>query len=270
MNREWSFTDLEFVVLWRHLGDEGPPAPFVYTTDIPLEDDFQRECVRLRDRLLAEPDQVLFDAVRDCLQPDIAVLVWAFDGRDPQRGAGALRLLAARREGRGYLLTQQPGRTLLHAGGFTMVQCDPLRLADLIAEALPVAEPGRASHLILPPDPSTRAGSVESRYVAAGAAPGAPQLWDSYDEPAEAAGGRFLELVPERVGVIEVVQGVSRFGPRGRTVRRLNWRDLTDDGRYVIRDGTPRTAVGVDRQGLIDAVNAEIITVVRAIKDERI
>ncbi|MBF6272395.1 MULTISPECIES: ESX secretion-associated protein EspG [Nocardia] len=270
MNRSWSFTDLEFVVMWRHFGDEGPPRPFVYTTDIPLEDDFQRECTRLRDRMLARPDHTLFDAVRDCTRPDLAVLVTGFDGHDPHRGEGAVRLLAARREDRGYLLTQLPGRTLLHAGGFTMVQCDPLRLADMVADALPQVEAGGSGHILLPPDPESAAGVTEAHYVSADSAGGAPQLWDSYDEPDDAAGQRFLDIVPERSGSIEIAQGVSRFGPRGRTVRQLDWRDLSGDGRYVIQAGPPRTAAGVDRQGLIAAINAEIITVVRAIKDERV
>lgn len=150
-----------------------------------------------------------------------------------------------------------------------MARCDPLRLADMITDALPGAEPGVAGTVILPPDLSTKTGVAESRYVPADVAAGAPQLWDSYDEPEDAAGRRLLEVVPQRVGSVEVAQGVSRFGPRGRTKRSLRWRDLGDDGRYVIRDGTPRTAVGVDRRGLIEAINAEIITVVRAIKDER-
>ncbi|WP_227984300.1 ESX secretion-associated protein EspG [Nocardia spumae] len=270
MTRSWSFTDLEFVVMWRHLADEGPPRPFVYTTDIPLEDDFQRECARLRDRMLARPDRTLFAAVRDCTQPDIAVPVWGFDGHDPHRGAGVVRMLAARREDRGYLLTQLPGRTLLHAGGFTMAQCDPLRLADAIAEALPPVDTGGSGHIVLPPDPESKTGALEAHYVSAATAGGAPQLWDSYDEPEFAAGQRFLDIVPERSGTIEIAQGFSRFGPRGRTIRRLSWRDIPSGGRYVIQPGPPRAAVGVDRQGLIAAINAEIITVVRAIKDERV
>ncbi len=270
MTRGWNFTDLEFVVMWRHLADEGPPRPFVYTTDIPLEDDFQRECTRLRDRMLARPDRTLFDAVRDCTQPDIAVLAWGFDGRDPHRGDGVVRMLAARREDRGYLLTQLPGRTLLHAGGFTMVECDPLRLADLIADALPPVDPGASDHIVLPPDPDSKAGVLAAHYVSTATASGAPQLWDSYEEAELTSGQRFLDIVPERSGTIEIAQGISRFGPRGRTIRHLRWRDLPSDGRYVIQEGPPRAAVGADRQGLIAAINAEIITVVRAIKDERV
>ncbi|AHH15737.1 EspG family protein [Nocardia nova SH22a] len=269
MTRSWNFTDLEFVVMWRHLAGEGPPRPFVYTTDIPLEDDFQRECTRLRDRMLARPDHTLFDAVREVTQPDIAVLAWGFDGHDPHRGEGAVRILAARREDRGYLLTQLPGRTLLHAGGFTMVQCDPLRLADMIADALPEVESGDSGHIVLPPDQESKAGVLEAHYVSVASASSAPQLWDSYDEPEVASGQRFLDIVPERSGTIEIAQGISRFGPRGRTIRHLSWRDHPGDGRYVIQAGPPRAAVGVDRKGLIAAINAEIITVVRAIKDER-
>ncbi|MGH8883428.1 MAG: ESX secretion-associated protein EspG, partial [Stackebrandtia sp.] len=210
----------------------------------------------------------LFDAIRDCLRPDLVVRVRGLDGGDPQRSAGALRLLAARREDRGYLLTQLPGRTVLHAAGFTVTQCDPLRLADMIAEALPAAEPGNLGRVVLPPDLSTEVGVAQARQVSA--TDDTLRLWDSGDEPGDLAGRRLLDIVPGRQGSIEVAQGMSRFGPRGRTVRQLRWRDLADDGRYLIRDGAPRTATGVDRRGLIDAINEEIITVVRAIKDERV
>ncbi|MEU4342430.1 hypothetical protein AB0H00_14360 [Nocardia sp. NPDC023852] len=41
--------------------------------------------------------------------------------------------------------------------------------------------------------------------------------------------------------MIGIEQGRLRFGPRGITRRALAWRDLADDGRYVITRGTPRS-----------------------------
>ncbi|MBO0853857.1 MAG: ESX secretion-associated protein EspG [Nocardia sp.] len=267
MNRRWSFDDLEFSVLWElHVGDR-LPTPFIFTTDIEFEDDYQRERVLLRDRLLACPDPALAEALADCKQPDISIMVRGFGGSDGRDPAEAVFLRAIRREDRGYLLTQLPGRTIIHSGGYTIAECPAVRLAEVIADAMPAVPKGTWGRITLPPDPKSpsEATEYEPRDSVGGA-----QLWDSYEEPVEATGRRLLSITPDRSGEIEIAQGVSRFGPRGRTVRRLGWRDLPDDGRYVIAPGPPPVAIGVDDAGLIDAVNAEIIAVVRAIKDERV
>ncbi|MGW4367572.1 ESX secretion-associated protein EspG [Nocardia takedensis] len=257
MTRSWTFTDLEFVVLWDRLREDRLPHPFVYTTDIPYEDDFQREFVRVRDRLLSVPDPALDEALRDIARPDIAIRVLGVSGTTPDDPAGALRLLATRRESRGHLLTQLPGRTLEHSGGFTIVECDALRLADVVADALPECPAGQGPPLSL----SAPAEPDEESDV---------RLWDSHDEPVDARANAFLNVGPERAGVIEIAQGISRFGPRGRTVRHLHWRDHPDDGRYVITPGQPALARGADRAGLVAAINTELVAVVRAIKDERV
>ncbi|WP_405179633.1 ESX secretion-associated protein EspG [Nocardia sp. NBC_01377] len=253
MTPRWSFTDLEFVVRWQRLREDPLPHPFVFTTDIPYEDDFQRERVRVLDRSLTAPDPDLDAALEDIARPDIAIRV---HGADPSDPAAGIRLLAVRREVRGYLLTQLPGRTVDHSAGFTITECDALRLADMVVDALPEVGAGSFESLALP-------SAVDDFEAPA-------QLWDSFDETPDARARRFLHTVPERIGIIEIAQGISRFGPKGRIIRWLQWRDLPDDGRHVVTVGPSATATAVDRAGLIAAINAELVTVVRAIKDERV
>ncbi|WP_040794554.1 ESX secretion-associated protein EspG [Nocardia higoensis] len=261
MTPRWSFTDLEFVVLWQRLREDPLPHPFMFTSDIPYEDDFQRARVQVAERLRAMPDPALDAALEDVARPDIAIRVRGFDGADPSNPTASIRLLAARRESRGYLLTQLPGRTIDHSAGFTVAEGEAVRLADMVADALPDAPAGDYEPFTLPSGPGS--GPADEFEAPT-------RLWDSYDEPPDARGRKFLSTVPERIGVIEIAQGMSRFGPKGRVVRLLHWRDLPGDGRHVITAGPPVTAAGVDRQRLIAAINAELVTVVRAIRDERV
>lgn len=260
MNPRWSFPDLEFVVRWQRLREDTLPHPFVFTTDIAYEDDFQRARTAVLDRVVADPDPELDAALADIARPDIAIRVRGVDGVDPANPAASIRLLAARRESRGYLLTQFPGRTIDHSGGFTIAECEAVRLADAVADALPPVGAGSYRGFALP-DPG-ECDPVDDYAVTT-------RLWDGYDDPPEVRARQFAAIVPERIGVIDVAQGMSRFGPKGRLVRSLQWRDLPGDGRHVIAAGPPATVTGADRAGVITAINDELITVIRAIKDER-
>ncbi|WP_328409261.1 ESX secretion-associated protein EspG [Nocardia sp. NBC_00403] len=260
MSRIWKFTDLEFVVLWEQMREDVMPRPFVFTTDIPLEEDYQRELHRIRERLRYTIDPAVPQLMMDIARPDLSVLVRGIDGKNPDNPEGSIRMIAARREDRGYLLTQLPGRTVHHSEGFTITECDVLRLADVVVAALPKAPAGKQNRVTLrvPPDHD----GMDHGYGESG-------LWDSHEDTDDAHSQRFLTTVPATVGGIEVCQGISRFGPRGRVARYLEWRDLPDDGRYVITQDTPPIAIPVDAKQLTAQINAEITFVVRAIRDDR-
>ncbi|WP_019926178.1 ESX secretion-associated protein EspG [Nocardia sp. BMG111209] len=262
MNRTWNFTDLEFVVLWAELRENRLPRPFMFTTDIRYASDYRRERDRIRERLQRTADPAVHEVLRDVARPDIAIAVRGMDGVEPTNPAASVRLLATRRADRGYLLTQLPGRTVDHAAGFTVTECDPLRLADVIADALPEQPAGRSGPFTVVP--SQGPDAMDHGYGRSG-------LWDSAaaEHSGAASAERLLRIVPDRVGLVEIAQGITSFGPRGRTVRRLEWRDLPDDGRYVVSPGPPVTVTGADRRGLIAAINAETAVVVRAIRDEK-
>lgn len=73
---------------------------------------------------------------------------------------------------------------------------------------------------------------------------------------------RFLSAQATTTGVISIRQGYSKFGPRGVLEQLLLWRDLTDDGRYVIPlDGAP-VAVGIGAKRLARLVDDSIDVVV--------
>ncbi|MER7453406.1 ESX secretion-associated protein EspG [Nocardia beijingensis] len=258
MHRTWQFKDLEFVVLWEQMREDILPRPFIFTTDIPYEEEYQRERRRIRESLQSTADPALATVLEDVARPDIHVIVRGFDTGNPLDPERSIRLLAVRREYRGYLLIQLPGRTVEHSGGFTVTECDPLRLADMVAAALPETAAGKQARIVLP---SAHEEVHDQNY-------GGPALWEAFEDTGRAQGDRFLRTQPACAGGIEISQGISRFGPRGRVIRYLEWRDLSDDGRYVITFDEPITAHAADTTCLTGMINAEIATIVNSIKDE--
>ncbi|QIS09183.1 ESX secretion-associated protein EspG [Nocardia arthritidis] len=257
MNQHWSFTDLEFVALWAPLREDVLPQPFTHVTDISSGAQYEYELRSARARLDSIADGARELMLQDIARPDLTVLVRALDGRDRRDPAGSIRMLAARREERGYLVTQLPGRTVDHSGGFTVTECHALDLAATVVAALPDVPPGRQGRVTLPGHDDGMDHSFEMAR------------WrDTFDDTEE-RGRNFLRAPAPTIGRIEIRQGVSRFGPRGRTIRVLFWRDLLDDGRYAIVPANPPVAAPANARALIDMLDTEISTIVRAIEDEQ-
>lgn len=261
MNRRWNFTDLEFVVLCESADEDRLPPPFVFTSRTLLYDDFLREKARARNRLEARLGRSFEHILQALFHPDIRVVVDGWGGPEASDPERCVRLYAARRGDIGYVVQQLPGETIWHSGGFVMAECDAVELADAIASLLPSVDAGRRPDVVIVTDNP----SDEMDY-----AYGQSAVEDSFDDSVLHRSAIFLGWPTSTTGIIEVVQGNSRFGPRGISRRQIRWRDLIDDGRYAITTDVPSIAVGVDIPRLRTMINNEIATVIRAIKDERV
>ncbi|WP_405489172.1 ESX secretion-associated protein EspG [Nocardia sp. NBC_00511] len=254
------FDDLEFVVLWEQATGEPMPAPFVFTSKTEMYYDFLREKREVLEQLDArwtDPFDLLSNAM---VEPDVRITVNGFDGRDRQRADGRVRMMGLRRGTYGYLIQQTPGETYLHSGGFTVTECDPIALADAIVSALPEAEPGSRGDVVLPDSAGPQNNDVEySRSIVDDISV------DSMDRRALS----FLNAPMAYMGTIEIVQGYSKFGPRGITTRQLDWRDVQDDGRYVIGGEPPYVATPADAKRMVAAINGRVAAVIQAIREER-
>ncbi|MFJ9362845.1 ESX secretion-associated protein EspG [Nocardia sp. NPDC101769] len=255
------FEDLEFVVLWEQARDEAMPAPFLYTSRTPMYYDYLREkrevYERLRGRWTGRMD-LLSDAIAE---PDIKITVNGFDGRDPGRADGRVRMIALRRGSYGFLIEQLPGETYLHSGGFTVAECDPVALAEMVVAALPQVGAGSQPDITLQTPGAADSGYDEYRST----------LIDNvFEDSIGQRAKRFLAAPMECMGTIEVIQGISKFGPRGITARHLDWRDVEGDGRYIIGgDELPYVAVSADPKRMVTAINSRVAAVVQAIREER-
>ncbi|NUS44980.1 MAG: hypothetical protein HOQ24_14990, partial [Mycobacteriaceae bacterium] len=129
MNRHWTLTDLEFVVRWDGQRSGVLPAPFVFTSDIRSYRAFETLKAETAERLSGDPATVPDDVLNIVARPDIRIIGSAWDPQHPNDPAKRIRLHAARRSGRGVLITQLPGRTIWHSGGFTITEHHELALA---------------------------------------------------------------------------------------------------------------------------------------------
>ncbi|ONM50528.1 ESX secretion-associated protein EspG [Nocardia donostiensis] len=262
MNRTWELTDLEFVVAWEDVKGDFLPHPFVFTSRTPLWNDYLREQREVRENLKTKLDGSFSEVLDMLAQPDIRLEVAGWDSRNSEDPKSCIRIIAARLDARAVLATQLPGETVRHSGGYTFTEIDPLSLADAVVKALPEAGAGQRPEVVLAAAATTEAGFDYSYQES--------EVFDSFDDSIGRRSDDFLAAPTALMGVVRVVQGRSRFGPRGIVSRTLRWRDLVDDGRYLITEDNPPVARGADAKRMTATLNSEIATVISAIKDQRV
>jgi hypothetical protein len=268
MNRVWKFTDTEFFALWSvRAPDQMLPWPFFYTTRQHDSDIFDAERLAALERLRKRLEPSFDDVMTALVQNDMKIAVFGWDSRAPREPDGLLRLLAIRRGDYGYLVTQLAGEEFSYASGFTVAETDAIKLADAVLDAMPETGAGRLPDIVLP---TPKSDEEQSDEAALDYSYGRSAVQDSFSDTVAERAERFLNTPAPSMGSIEIIQGRSIFGPRGITQHRLEWRDLEDDGRYVVDDQHPPVATAVGRERLISLINTRIVEVVRAIKDERI
>ncbi|RJO72095.1 ESX secretion-associated protein EspG [Nocardia panacis] len=264
MSRTWKFTDFEFYALWRDLTHESLPWPLSFTTDVMGADEFERRMREVLDRARLALDPSFAEVLDTIWRPDLRIAINGFDSRAPREPRHLLRVLAVRRRERGYLVTQSPGKEYSYAAGYTVTECEAITLADAAVELMPKADAGKLDAITLA---RSGGGDDEMAYSYGRSAVLRTTSTDTVQDQA-ARLKRFMDTAAPSVGTIDIVQGRSIYGPRGITRHQLQWRDLLDDGRYVIEDGDPPVAAAADGQRLIKLINARIAAIVRVIKDE--
>jgi hypothetical protein len=190
-------------------------------------------------------------------KPDVFVTLQAWDDRDFDNPKSRTWVHALRQRARGFVITQRPGETLEHSGGFDIAECDPRALADSVLGLVPFARAGRLPDMAIP-DPAADTGPT--RGYGSFISLISDNEDDSYGSAHSAA---FLGATATCTGYVQISQGRSKFGPRGRIEMGMLWRDLPDDGRYVIPLNIPSpSATGMGTKGMIQWVDEQIGLVV--------
>ncbi|MFC3964548.1 ESX secretion-associated protein EspG [Nocardia jiangsuensis] len=250
MNRSWSFTDVEFKVLWERINRRGLPRPFTFTSRTPLLDDYEREKLAIWERMRPDVDAELRDLFTAIGLPEVYVVVRGWWEDDPDNPENQIRARVVRVGVQGYLLIQQPGETLWHSGGFTIEECGPRGLVDAVLRVLPPSPAGRTATVPLVLDHAD-----EHEYHR----PEPDSLvTEARSESAADVSARFLAAPGAATGAISVHQGHSAFGPRGILKQDIFWRDMLDDGRYAIVLDQAPVAMGVDGRRLAGLVDAAV------------
>ncbi|QIS01706.1 ESX secretion-associated protein EspG [Nocardia brasiliensis] len=260
MNRTWRLTDLELFAVWERATTTWLPWPLVCTTRARTRSELDYEMRQAENHVAATYPEFMTEVLETLRSPEISIAVNGYDGRDENKVDSLVRVLAVRRGDTGYVVTQKPGETYWHSGGYTIAECDAVRLADEVVAALPAAPAGREADFLLPA--ADRAEELDYSFASS-------VVRDSFSDPVHLRSERFLAAPIEYQGTVDVRQGRSRFGPRGVTRHQLQWRDLEDDGRYVISEESPPVAVPADSKRFVQLINSRVAEVVRVIKDER-
>ncbi|NNH70266.1 ESX secretion-associated protein EspG [Nocardia uniformis] len=252
--RTWSFTETEFAVLWRDAVGDQLPAPFLFTSAAPNQATFRAEQEAAREIARDKDSRDIATILDTMSEPDLHLSVYGGDHADPMQPGSIIRVLAVRRRERGFLITQSPGKSYFHRGGYTVNECDPLRLADELVDALPAADPGSLGEIALAASGDDLADERHRSPVAL------------RENSTAYRSARFLRAPTTISGEIEITQGSSVFGPRGINRHTVHWRDVVGDGRYVI---IGRNAMAADSKQFAAVLNSRIAIVIRAIKEER-
>lgn len=244
----WEFTDVEFRVLTNRFLDGAMPPPLVYTSRTEDDDVYRRELqeveAQLDDRL-----NTLGAVFETLAKPEVVVFVHSWCDSDMDNPDKHIRVHGARRDRRAVMVIEKPAETLWHSGGFTVTECGPEELAGLMVAQLPATGTGRGPAVQIVVDPPDRDTDHAPR----------PLAFDSFDDPVEARSLAFLSRPADRSGSVRVAQGRSKYGPRGMMAATLVWRDLPDDGRYLIEvDPVEMQAVGVSPQRLAERIEQQV------------
>lgn len=258
--RTWNFDYLEFAVRWNGLTGEHLPNPLMIVTNFESNDKYLAECRRIAAALDADPD--VDEMLKILALPDLALRVHGLIAPDTG-DERAIRLYAARDRGRCFVVEQQPGETIYHASSFTVTECVPAYWTAAVAARLPGVGAGRRAVVPLAESDSDDISTGEMDY-SFGRSGYRDSFDDSFDEHQ-----KFLDSPVTAVGVIDIAQGKSAFGPAGRTRRTVGWRDVADDGRYVIAYRRPYIARGLDTPSLVSFIDEEIEEIQLVIDDEQ-
>lgn len=248
MTQQWKFTAIEFVVLCDHYRGGSLPQPLMFQSDEVVMSDEMEQRKRLVWEDLQRRLDGSFDGVVEVLRaPELYVQVRSWDEHASNMDK-MLRLHAARSGALGFVFEQATGTLTFDSPMVTVTECDPHRLAAAVVLSLPSVEAGRLPDIPVVTDPVEHIAPRRSGSL----------VRDDTEERPVYRTQRFFQRRADLTGWISVVQGRSKFGPRGIVETAMMWRDVADDGRYVMSLGEAPVAVGTSRRQLAERIQKDI------------
>ena len=249
MNQSWKFAGIEFQVLCEKYREGRLPDPLSYALDEPMTMD---ESARLKERtweqLRADWDPA-WDAMIDVMcAPEMYIRVRGYDELDQENPQKRLRMHFARSGAQAFKIEQLTGKSYWHTDGFVVTEIDPHGMADAVVRSLPPVEAGQLGNVPIIIDPAEHVGNYGSSFFRD----------DDDDEPPARVSARFFEMRASLTGTIFVVQGRSKFGPRGIHETKLLWRDVIGDGRYVMAMDDSPVAIGTGPDQFVRRIQKDV------------
>ncbi|MFI6165429.1 ESX secretion-associated protein EspG [Nocardia sp. NPDC051052] len=257
MTQQWKFTALEFIVLCEQYRGGSLPRPFQFVSDEEITVDELERRKRVTWEELRHRLDGSFDGVLEVLRaPELFVRASSWDELDMDNMAKEQRLHAARAGALAYLFEQAPALLTYDTPAFTITECDPRQLATVVIDSLPPMKAGRLPDIPIVTDSAEHVTPT----------PGRSYVEDDREDTPVYRTQQFFQQRAVRTGAITVVQGRSKFGPRGIHEIAMMWRDVAGDGRYVMSLDAAPVAVASSRETLIERIEADIRNLMRRLE----
>ncbi|MBU3068188.1 ESX secretion-associated protein EspG [Nocardia sp. NEAU-G5] len=259
MHRTWTITDLEFIVLRDRLLNRYLPWPFTYVGPVRTRIDFLREQEQIWSRLQANWDPDLAEAIVNAGNPDARVQIRCWDGRDMRDPASRYFMVGNRCGSRAVLIHGLCDRDALTNDRYRIVECDAQALSSVLVDSLPEMPAGSQGRVELM---SSHGAETVDHWSSRSS------FYDDGDDNIDFRSTRWQRAPRTTVGIIEIRQGKSKFGPRGMGMKRMFWEDHPGDGRYLIDLDPPLAAIGIDATELQGRIDQGIAEMLRMVQDE--
>ena len=260
-------TSLEVTVLWEMLSDDTLPFPLTHSPTQQYEEDYLRAKRETAERLVGNPPSHaphgwdsadLLRLWQAAVNPDI--VIWAAgEAPDDETDMSAVtRVVGLRREGYAVVLVQQPGESIDRGGDIDVYQTDVVGLANAVIAQLPKVGPGKQREV---PILAQRQDGMDSGDDSS-------PVFDSMDPP-HLRSERWRSAKTRQLGELRVEPGSAAHWIQDRRGYLVRWRDVADDGRYLIEPTPNPIAIPVDDDGFESFVNQRVAELVRRIRENR-
>ncbi|WP_216894427.1 ESX secretion-associated protein EspG [Nocardia alni] len=260
-------TSFELVVLWELMSNDRLPFPLTHWPTHRYEDDYIRAKKETAERISRNPPLQppqgwetadLLQLWKAAVNPDIVIWAAGEGAGDETDMQTVTRVVGLRREGFAVVLAQQPGETIDRGGDVDVYQTDVVGLAKAVIARLPKAGRGKDKEVPIFPPESDRVGY---RYDSS-------PVRDPIGSPQQRS-DRWRRAETTRVGKLKVEPGSGAHWIQDRRGYSMHWRDLADDGRYLIESTASPVAVAVDDNAFEIFVNQRVAALVRRIREDR-
>jgi hypothetical protein len=259
-------TSLELVVLWELMSNDSLPFPLTHFPTQQYEEDYIRAkketAARLRrgmvERLSGQVPEDALQLWKAAVNPDIVIWAAGEPPGDATDMSAVTRVVGLRRGGYAVVLAQQPGLRIERGGDIDVYQSDVVGLARAVIGQLPRVGRGKHPEVpILPPQPdATDYGHNPSPVL-------------NSNDPTRQRSDRWRNAKTTQFGELRVQPGSGAHWIQDRRGHVVRWRDLADDGRYLIEPKPNPVAIAVDDSAFEIFVNQRVAELVRRIREDR-
>ncbi|MFC9897062.1 ESX secretion-associated protein EspG [Nocardia sp. NPDC127579] len=252
-------TSLELAVLWELMSNDKLPFPLAHWPTHQYEDDYIRAKKETAERLLAylpEDAEQLWEAA---VNPDIVIWAAGESPDDETDMSAVTRVVGLRREGYAVVLVQEPGESIERGGDIDVYETDIPGLARAVIEHLPKVGRGTQGEV---PIVSKRADRMEYGY-------GSSRVLAPSQSTTHQRSDAWRGAKATQIGELKVEPGGGAHWIQDRRGYLMRWRDLADDGRYLIEPRPNPIAIPVDDRAFERIVNQYVAELVRRIRENR-